>query len=213
MKSNRLLAPILVQLALPAMFLLGASLQADASEKAPAEAKPVVVNRAILTVGREIFTAADAAAMLMIWNMTKAQGESSVPLVTDWLKPIALGQTAGLDPFLVMKSWPADLRTFFHIALISIDVQKLNLFMLREAEIMAQLKSFTQQGEALTQGLKPELAKEVLGATDVAKKKWIESVVRVRSFIRVRGPLERNKNLLSVGWYWHNTPLERVTRQ
>lgn len=178
-----------------------------AAPQAPTEINPsdssVIVNRALLTVNRNIFSAVDAIGMLMIWNMTKQGNENQMKLETDWLKPLPLGETARLDPTVMMKQWPADVKVFFQIALIWSDVQKLNLFVIREQEVDENLKKFKLQFESLSKGIPIVLAREVFATSDSTKKKWIESVLRTGSFLRVRGNLERNKNLFNVSWFWH----------
>jgi hypothetical protein len=168
--------------------------------------KKVLLNRAVLTAARQVYTATDAVAMIAVWNLTRTSTEKMIPLETDWLKELPTGSVVPADPTAVMKNWPEDLRQFFQMALIWVDVQKLNLFVLREQEITEVQKKFKNlTSDAFGQA--PEvLVKGIMTATDVRQKKWVESVLRVRSFIRVRGTLERNKNLFSVGWYWHKFP-------
>ncbi|MEN9809804.1 MAG: hypothetical protein RLZZ488_1371 [Pseudomonadota bacterium] len=171
----------------------------------------VVMNRAVLTVGGDVFTAADAVALLMMWNLTKQENEPAINLTTDWLKPVQLPASNGSETIVQIKSWPADVKTFFEIALVWIDVQKLNLFVLREQELLAGFKKFSQLGAASFPLPIANLAGEVLSASEAVKKKWVESVLRARAFIRVRGLPERNKNLFSVGWYWHQTTPDKNT--
>lgn len=162
-----------------------------------------VINRAVLTVGGDIFTAADAVALLMVWNLTKPDSEPAVSLTTNWLGSLQLPASSGSETIAQLKLWPADVRMFFEIALVWIDVQKLNLFVLREQDLSAGFKKFAGLGVNSFPASVSALAGEVLSASDTTKKKWVESVLRVRAFMRVRGLPERNRNLFSVGWYWH----------
>lgn len=210
-QRNNLATFLLRILALAAIFFsVTASVsRADASDSALRANNRVVTNRAVLTVGGEIFTAADAVALLMVWNLTKQDNEPAVNFSTDWLKPLPLPAAMGTETVVQMKSWPVDVRTFFEIALVWIDVQKLNLFVLREQEIIAGFKKMAELRAASFPLPIANLSGEVLSAGDVAKKKWVESVLRARAFIRVRGLPERNKNLFSVGWYWHQATSDK----
>ncbi|NBW82452.1 hypothetical protein EBR21_11925, partial [bacterium] len=117
-----------------------------------------------------------------------------------------VGDSAGTDVFATMKTWPEELRLFFQCALIWLDVQKLNLFVQREQDIAQNLKKLNDAPKDAFGTIPEPLLKEVLTTSQTTKKKWIESVMRIRSFIRVRGSLDKNRNLFSVGWYWHKSP-------
>jgi len=162
------------------------------------------VNRSVLTVGREVFSSADAAAILALWNLTRASGEKPVAIETKWLAGFSLLDLVSPDVETMNKIWPEDIRTFFQLALIWVDVQKLNLFIPRDQEVNSLLKNFKDKQEALLTGIEPVLAREIAHVSDKTKRKWVETVIRARTFYRVRGSFERNKNLFSVGWYWHN---------
>ena len=162
------------------------------------------VNRSVLTVGREVFSSADAAAILAIWNLTNAPGEKPVAIETKWLAGFSLPDLVSPDVETMNKIWPEDIRTFFQLALIWVDVQKLNLFIPRDQEVSSLLKNFKDKQETLLTGIEPVLAREIANVSDKTKRKWVEAVIRARTFYRVRGSFERNKNLFSVGWYWHN---------
>ena len=166
----------------------------------------VPANRAILTVGREVFSSVDAVAMIMAWNMTLEKSEKPVAHKTDWIDPQFLTRTAVGDPMVSLGSWPEDLSQFFQISLIWVDIQKLNLFVLRPQDIVQNLAKFTLSRNELSAGAPESLAREVFGASESVRAKWIECVLRVRAFIRARGNLDRNRNLYSVGWYWHHMP-------
>lgn len=212
--SPNTLFVFLVRILPPAAILIASAIASSSVCASDSAANPhtrVVTNRAVLTVGGEIFTATDAVALLMAWNLTKSENEPAVNLSTDWLKPLQLPASAGAETVVQIKSWPADVRAFFEIALVWIDVQKLNLFVLREQELLAGLKKFAELGAGAFPLPVANLAGEVLSASDGAKRKWVESVLRARAFIRVRGLPERNKNLFSVGWYWHQTTPDKKT--
>lgn len=162
------------------------------------------VNRSVLTVGREVFSSADAAAILALWNLTRASGEKPVAIETKWLAGFTLPDLVSPDVETMNKIWPEDIRNFFQLALIWVDVQKLNLFIPRDEEVNRLLKNFKDKQEALLTGIEPVLAREIAQVSDKTKRKWVETVLRARTFYRVRGSFERNKNLFSVGWYWHN---------
>lgn len=164
------------------------------------------VNRAVLTVGREVFSAIDAVAMTMVWNMTSDKNEKKIAAETDWLNPESVAAAAAGDPVSTMPSWPEDLRQFFQMALIWTDIQKLNLFVIRPQDISPYLARFSVLRNKLSAGYSDTVVREVYSASDEVKMRRIESVLRVRAFIRARGNLDRNKNLYSAGWYWHHAP-------
>ncbi|NBO37124.1 hypothetical protein EBU99_00910 [bacterium] len=164
------------------------------------------VNRSVLTVGREVFSATDALGLLMVWNLTRGSGENAVPLETNWLKPLNKIDTSVNDLSGMTAGWSADMRLFFELALICIDVQKLNLFIPREQDVLATLAIVKAQQAMSLAKVDPALASEVMGVSDKTRRRWIESVLRARTFVRVRGSLERNKSLFNVGWYWHVAP-------
>lgn len=194
-------------------FVVFSADQANAEpEQSRTNAQPVVINRAVLTVGREVYTSVDAMAMLMVWNLTRTQNEKPILIDTDWLKPTSLGFGAVGEPLAMIKNWPEDVRQFFQIALIWVDVQKLNLFVQREQDIAQVMKKFTSQRAELSKGVPVVLGDEVFNASESSRLKWIDSVLRVRAFVRVRGSIERNKNLFSVGWYWHHEPSKRPAK-
>jgi hypothetical protein len=200
--------------AVAGLHLTGASASVTAQQQLKALLSEKPENRAILTVGREIFSSVDAVAMLMVWNMTREKTEKEIAFKTDWLNPDFLTRTAAGDPMVTMGSWPEDLRQFFQMALIWVDIQKLNLFVLRPQDILQTSANFTAKKNGLTAGIPDALAREVFSASEGVRTKWVESVLRVRAFTRARGNLERNKNLFSVGWYWHHAPAGlRTTKQ
>jgi hypothetical protein len=161
------------------------------------------INRSVLTVGREVYSAGDAAALLLVWNLTQPSAEKPVFIQTPWLSGFSVPDLLSFDPAIMEKIWPEDVRVFFQIALIWVDVQKLNLFIPKEQEISALLSALNERQAALMGGVETALAQEVTGASEKQKRKWIEMVVRARTFLRVRGGLDKNKNLFNVGWYWH----------
>lgn len=170
------------------------------------EAKSVErVNRSILTVGREVFTAVDAVALLMIWNSTRVAGEKEVKLETQWLRGFSFPDLVIPDIETMKKVWPDDVRVFFQLALIWVDVKKLNLFVSREQEITTVLGKFNDRKTSDFSRVEPILVSQVFGSSEKSKREWIEAVIRTRTFYRVRGSFERNKNLFNVGWYWHKS--------
>ena len=185
------------------IFLCPAFLHYDFAANASAERPAERINRSVLTVGREVYSATDAAALLLVWNLTQPATEKPVFIQTPWLAGFTVADLLTFDPTMMEKIWPEDVRVFFQIALIWVDVQKLNLFIPKEQEISALLSALTERQGTLTAGFEPMLAKEVMGASEKQRRKWIEMVVRARTFLRVRGGLEKNKNLFNVGWYWH----------
>lgn len=199
----RCLCSLMLSSALLTVGSLICSSAAYATTENPQSAQRTVLNRAVLTVGGEVFTAADAVVMLMIWNLTRAANEQPVGITSDWLSALPLGDTTGIEPLTIMKSWPDDVALFFRLALIWSDVQKLNLFVQREQDVVAVFKKFSAQFSELSKTLPQPLARQIERASEPTKLNWVESVLRVRSFLRVRGSLERNKNLFSAGWHWH----------
>jgi hypothetical protein len=181
-----------------------ASTTAAKSVTRPAVLESKRVNRSVLTVGREIFSAADAVALLALWNLTRPASENAVEIDTKWLAGFTLQDLVQPDIQLMNSIWPEDVKVFFRIALVWVDVQKLNLFIPSEQEIKPLLASFVAKRESLLAGVEPALAAEIAGASEKTKRKWIEMVVRARTFFRVRGSFERNRNLFNVGWYWHS---------
>lgn len=161
------------------------------------------INRSVLTVGREVYSATDAAALLLIWNLTQPPSEKPVFIQTQWLSGFAVPDLLSFDPTIIEKIWPEDVRVFFQVALIWVDVQKLNLFIPKDQEISSLLSQLNERQASLTGGFESVLIREVLGASEKQRRKWIEMVIRARTFLRVRGGLDRNKNLFNVGWYWH----------
>lgn len=163
-----------------------------------------LVNRSVLTVGREIFSSADAVAMLALWNFTRPSSEKPVEITTKWLAGFKLQDLVQPDVQMMNSIWPEDVRVFFKIALVWVDVQKLNLFIPSEQEIKPLLVSLSAKKEILLAGVEPTLVAEISGASEKTKRKWAEMVIRARTFFRVRGAFERNRTLFNVGWYWHN---------
>lgn len=181
--------------------------QAMAIEK-PESGSPSgqIVNRSVLTVGRLAFTALDAYAVLMVWNSSLKDKSSMIKIQMDWLNPHEIGrghQNALNSPF---ESWPSDVRQFFTVALVWADVQKLNLFIPKSDELKNGIEAFDDYFKSNSNSIPQGIRDQISRAKPKQRQQWVEMVLRTRSFLRIRGAFERNKNLMDVGWYWHTAP-------
>lgn len=193
------------------LFLHLAFITAGAAAQPPQTG--FVVNRAVLTAGREIYTAADAVGILVAWNVTRTSDEKPAALTTDWLNELPVGGAGSGELLTSMQAWPDDLRLFFQCALIWMDVQKLNLFVAREQDVALNVKKMNEVGKEAFGTIPEVLVGQVQKASPQTKKRWIESVMRIRSFIRVRGALDKNRNLFAAGWYWHKSSIMGPTNR
>lgn len=159
------------------------------------------LNRSVLTVGREVFTALDATALLIAWN---ALASETVDIQSRWLEGFDLPQGSALDFEKSLQQWPQDVQMIFKIALIWVDVQKLNLFIPKEFELNEGLKMFEDSLAKDQKNVPTSLLKQIKSADSFQKKRWIGIVLRAQSFLRIRGAVERNKSIAEVGWYWHS---------
>ncbi|MEY2987209.1 MAG: hypothetical protein RJB13_730 [Pseudomonadota bacterium] len=161
------------------------------------------LNRSVLTVGREVFTALDAIALLIAWNSVASQ---RVEIQSQWLDGFELPEGSAIDFEKSFKRWPNDVRTFFSIVLIWIDVQKLNLFIPKALEVSESVERFVESYSKGHKNVSPTLLKQIESADSSQKMKWAEMVLRAQSFLRIRGSIERNRGIVDVGWYWHTDP-------
>ena len=166
------------------------------------------INRSVLTVGREVFSALDAVAILILWNLTRSAQEQEIKIETKWLEGFVLQDLVRPDAEAMKNIWPEDVRTFFQLALVWADIKKLNLFVAKDQEINAILATFSDRNNKIFNTVEPALADELMRSSLKIKRDWIELVIRARTFYRVRGTFERNKSLFNVGWYWHDAAIE-----
>ena len=185
-----------------AIALFSSVMSANASDEANAAHSSVRrLNRSVLTVGREVFTALDAAALLIAWSSLTSQ---QIAMQSKWLEGFELPQGSATDFEKSFMRWPKDVQTVFSIVLIWVDVQKLNLFIPKATEVDEAVEKFVESYSKGQKSVPPTLLKQIEDADVAQKRKWVEMVLRAQSFLRIRGTVERNKNIVNVGWYWHS---------
>lgn len=162
------------------------------------------INRSVLTVGREVFSALDATALLAAWNSLAQSNEEAVEIQSVWLDGLSLSVGSSPEFEKSFRLWPKDVQVFFSIALIWVDVQKLNLFIPKESELSNAVQVFEQNLLKTQKNVPAALRLQMRGASISQKRKWVEMVLRAQAFLRIRGSVERNKNIVDVGWYWHS---------
>lgn len=172
----------------------------------------VRMNRSVLTVGRDVFTALDAIAILVFWNLSSSKQEKEIRIETKWLGGFVLQELVKPDAETMKLVWPEDVRTFFQLALVWVDIKKLNLFVASDREINSLAQKISEQNRDLLSGIEPALVEQLLKSPEKLKKEWAELVIRARIFYRVRGSFERNKSLFNSGWYWHEAGLDSAKK-
>lgn len=176
------------------LYIQGQSVVAET----PAGKSSRVTNRAVLTVGGEVYTSTDAVLILALWN---ALGEPRVALSTSWLADLRIRIEKDRDALQTVLNWPADVRRLLGIGLVWHEAKRLNLFVPGEKELEAAL-----QKVSLEQGLvgMPAPVLSFWNALPVTKKRfYIELVLRARTYEKVRGSLQKNPALLNASWFWH----------
>lgn len=164
------------------------------------------VNRSVLTVGRLAFTALDAYALLSVWNSAQKEKTDLIKIQTNWLEPLEVGASDQNDFDKSIEQWPSDVKQLFMIALVWIDVQKLNLFIPKPEELSSGSQVFDDFFKKNSDQIPEIIRSQIFTSSQKQRQLWVEMVIRTRSFLRIRGGFERNKGLMDVGWYWHGFP-------
>ena len=168
---------------------------------APREAGAHLVNRTLLSVASDTYTAWDATAILCAWNTVATP---RVALSLPWVAQGAFAPRArGSDE---ARTLPEEARRFLFLALVWSESRKLNLFVPPEKELDQAVKSL--------QGNKPACAVVGGGAEaeafllNLPAARWrtyADMALRAKAFERVRGSFDRNVSLLAQTWFWHAT--------
>jgi len=168
-----------------------------------------LVNRTLLTVGSDVYTAWDASVLACASAVSAMSATDAAPdaLATrhDWLSPPIVARKERLRPGDV-ATLPPEARRFLFVALVWGEARKLNLFVPPEKDLEAGVKSLRlarDSGRCVIPGGGPEAVAFLSGLPDARVRGYVDLALRAKSFERVRGPLEKNPNLLSQTWFWH----------
>jgi|GEM_PF-5686559 len=168
---------------------------------APRESGARLVNRTVLSVASDTYTAWDAAATLCAWNAVAAP---EVALSLRWVEHGVFGPRArGGDE---TRSLPEEARRFLFLALVWNESRKLNLFVPPEKELGEAVQSLlsNKSGCVVTGG--GAEAQDFLTNLPAARwRTYADMAMRAKTFERVRGSFDRNASLLAQTWFWHAT--------
>jgi len=164
------------------------------------------VNRTLLTVGSDVYTAWDASVLACASAVLSMSATPDAPVTQhDWLTPPVVSRKERLRLGDV-ATLPSEARRFLFVALVWGEARKLNLFVPPEKDIEAGVKSLRaarDSGRCNVQGSGPEAVAYLSGMPDARVRSYVDLALRAKAFERVRGPLEKNPNLLSQTWFWH----------
>ena len=165
-----------------------------------------LVNRTLLTVGAEVYTAWDASVLACASSAVAAEAPSEAPATQhDWLSPPIVSRKERLRPGDV-ATLPPEARRFLFVALVWGEARKLNLFVPSEKDLESGVKALHAArgaGRCVVPGGGPEAAAFLVGLPDARARSYVDLALRAKALERVRGPLEKNPNLLSQTWFWH----------
>lgn len=191
---------LLFLLALP--FSL-ATAQAPNSTAVPLASSPIL-NRSLLSVGTDVYTAWDASALTCAWSVVRTV--DAFPEL-DWLATSILAPK-GRNRTLDVDALPPEARRFLFQALVWSESRKLNLFVPQEREMEWAIKAFraaVDAGKCRIPGGGPLSTAFLTSLPDTRVRTFVDVALRAQAFERVRGDLGKNPNLLSQTWFWHAT--------
>ncbi len=166
-----------------------------------------LLNRTLLTVGTDVYTAWDAAALTCAWaTVTASPGTPPAVATIDWF---AVGGGAGMARSNEPLRLDADVKRFLFLTLVWSESRKLNLFVPPERELEAAERAFqaARSGSHCPTPGESYEARMWLARLPVGRARgYVDLALRGQAFERVRGGLEKNPNLLSQSWFWHAVP-------
>ncbi|MCA2961041.1 MAG: hypothetical protein IOD12_12365 [Silvanigrellales bacterium] len=163
-----------------------------------------LLNRSLLSVGTDVYTAWDASALACAWS---AVGSVEAFPEFNWLASSILapnGQNRTLDT----DSLPPEARRFLFQALVWNESRKLNLFVPQEREVELAIPVFrasVKSGKCRIPGGGPAATAFLTSLPESRVRTLVDIALRAQAFERVRGDLRKNPNLLSQTWFWHAT--------
>lgn len=164
-------------------------------------AEPVILNRTVLTVQTEVYTAAQSELLLALWGEIT---QTIIPIESLWNPSVKINTGRKQEEFLASyKKWPKDAQELLYVALVWSEIKRLNLFSVSESDIDKAVVKYTKilSGQKFSgivrRFLSPE-GKSVL-------KNCIERVLRAQTYLKVRGNLDKNISLSNTFWYWHSS--------
>lgn len=175
---------------------------------ASAAALPAPLNRSVLSVGNDVYTAWDASALVCVQS---AVDGSNVPPKFDWISGSGLGlglaarnaQVRSSDVFAL----PEEVQRFLFQTLVWNESRKLNLFVPQEREVesaISEFRNLVRLGKCWIPGGGRAAAAFLESLPDARVRTLVDVALRAKAFERVRGDLRKNPNLLSQTWFWHS---------
>lgn len=164
-----------------------------------ANLKTTVINRSVMSCGNSanmvVYTSLDIETILAISN---AISNKTIPLTTDWntFVPPELESFDRLG--LGIKNLPPDVRRILFVCVAWNEASRLNLFSVPESDV--QLAFERVRAERPWRGLASE--KRVDRLSDATLKEFVQMVLKVDSFERVRGGIEKNPSLGYSAFAW-----------
>lgn len=170
----------------------------DTSVLAPAGAS-VVVSRALLSVGSDVYTAREADLIVSLWNVL---AEPPVERTTDFDRFSRFPHLGQLSGFKKIMAYPDDVRRLMYILFVWAEARRLNLFVsgekaLSDARGVLDAGGFPSQASPRLQAFWTQM-----GQSD--RLLYTDMVIRARAYLRIRGDFEANRRLTESSWYWHN---------
>lgn len=164
-----------------------------------ATAAPVLVNRTVLTVQNEVYTAPQAELWLAMWSQLV---KVNIPIESIWNANADLDTgSKQQDFFTAYRKWPRDARELLYLALVWGEIKRLNLFTVSETDIdraVANLKK-TINEKTVSEAVRPFLQPEA----STMYRNLVERSLRALTYLKVRGDLAKNPSLANVFWSWH----------
>lgn len=171
----------------------------DLETKPPPPGERVVVSRALLSVGSDVYTAREADLIITLWNVL---AEPAVERATDFDRLSSFPNPGQLSGFEKIMAYPDDVRRLMYILFVWTEARRLNLFVsgekaLSDARGVLDASGFPRQSSSRLQTFWNQM-----GQSD--RLLYTDMVLRARAYLRIRGDFEANRRLTESIWYWHN---------
>lgn len=157
-----------------------------------------IVNRSILTINRDGYTALDAYVLLAAW---KYVNNDFSKMSFDFLQNPEISIDVQKPVLESIKNLPPDVQSLLFVTFVWNEIKRLNLFEVSQKEITTQGQNFLKKGNVY--GLRDEVWEFVRKLSEENLKNYVEIALRARTYKKVRGDLSSNPALATTSWTWH----------
>lgn len=183
-----------------------ASSQTSASreDSPPPALKYDALNRTVLSVGNDVYTAFDIEVLLRVWNLL---GTRTIRHTTNWMTITGFPLDKDKDLADNIAAWPPDAARLLFITLVWSESRRLSLFVPGEKELDAAMQKLRKG--LTSEGMRPAVAHYFGALSGSRLREYADMCLRARTSERIRGDLKKNATLMSVPWFWHGRPSRR----